>query len=52
MKSTGFILTASIVWLALAKCSNPNQTAGFKHPLPATADTNVVIPPAWAFGII
>lgn len=30
--------------------SNPAKI--FRHPVPATIDTNLVLPPAWAFGLL
>jgi len=42
----------AIVVLQIVGCSSPQKHEVAKHPLPASADTNVVLPPAWAFGVL
>lgn len=36
----------------ICSCGNPTGDDSFRHPLAASADTNVVLPPAWAFGVL
>ena len=47
------IFLAAIISLLLSSaCSTPVNKAVYRHSLTVAADTNVVLPPAWAFGII
>ena len=43
------ILFVSVFLIAFSSCSPEQQ---YIHPEPATIDTNVVIPPAWTFGVL
>lgn len=45
-----FLLVSLLVG-GMAACTT-NKSEHFRHPVTAAADTNVVLPPAWAFGVL
>jgi alpha-glucosidase (family GH31 glycosyl hydrolase) len=46
-----FILLCFVV--ILQACTTQNNPAKiYRHPVPVTIDTNLVLPPAWAFGLL
>lgn len=44
-----FFALPLIAVLLVLNCSSPSD---YRHPKPASIDTNVVLPPAWAFGLL
>ena len=38
--------------LLFATCTDNKQNNNYVHPNTAQADTNVVLPPSWAFGVM
>jgi alpha-glucosidase (family GH31 glycosyl hydrolase) len=45
-----FIVLTCLIFLAGCKPRIDSQS--YKHPTPATIDTNLILPPAWAFGVL
>lgn len=43
---------AVIATAIIMSCSPQNNSQYFQHPDPVTIDTNLIIPPAWAFGVL
>lgn len=53
MKTFILPITIASIWLiSLAGCTQRIDSKSFVHPIPATIDTNLVLPPAWAFGVL
>jgi alpha-glucosidase (family GH31 glycosyl hydrolase) len=52
MKNSIILTVGFVAALSIFSCHTNHPETSYKHSLTATADTNVVIPPAWAFGII
>jgi alpha-glucosidase (family GH31 glycosyl hydrolase) len=53
MKSIIFSFLCGILWIISMQCTDKRETSQFyKHPVPETIDTNLIIPPAWAFGVL
>ena len=53
MKQPVSIFMVLCLMLILQACTTQNnQKKAYWHPVPATIDTNLVLPPAWAFGLL
>jgi alpha-glucosidase (family GH31 glycosyl hydrolase) len=53
MKRIRVIMVLMIAMLIFLACSSPDNTAKiYRHPVPETIDTNLILPPAWAFGVL
>jgi alpha-glucosidase (family GH31 glycosyl hydrolase) len=53
MKSIIFSFLFAIIWIISIQCTEKRGTSQIiKHPVPETIDTNLVLPPAWAFGVL
>ena len=46
------IITSLFIIAITSECSTQNGSRKFQNPDPVTIDTNLVIPPAWAFGVL
>ncbi len=51
MKRTIYFLSI-ITFIVTASCMQQPSNRDFVHPEPATIDSNVVLPPAWSFGVL
>ena len=51
MKRTIYFLSI-ITFIVTASCMKQPSNRDFVHPEPATIDSNVVLPPAWSFGVL
>ena len=38
--------------LLFSMCTGNKENQTYVHPVPESADTNVVLPPSWAFGVL
>ncbi len=52
MKITNILTVAVLIASVFHACKSTNTESNVVHPISEEADTNVVLPPAWAFGII
>lgn len=53
MKLLIFIFAMAPLWLNSFQCFGQNRSSQpYKHPIPETLDTNLILPPAWAFGVL
>ena len=53
MKRFTFILIiVSFCLITFTECNQPGNTKPYIHPAPETIDTNLILPPAWAFGVL
>jgi alpha-glucosidase (family GH31 glycosyl hydrolase) len=51
MNRQNITIFLSLLLLAAFSCIRTHEPA-YRHPAPTTIDTNVVLPPAWAFGVL
>jgi len=52
MRTTIHFMLALLIMAGFSHCSTPTGDRSYRHPVPATADSNIVLPPAWAFGTL
>lgn len=53
MKTFISLLIIVSIWLiSFVGCTQRIDSKSYVHPIPATIDTNLVLPPAWAFGVL
>ncbi len=52
MNLSNTIIILFCVGILVSSCNTAQEKSAHIHTLPETADTNVVLPPSWAFGIL